>query len=150
MLMRLFAVDNPGHHGKPSMIYQEFCNLWSFLGAWRDLFEQFDQDRSGKISLDEFSDALRKFGYDLTPTFISTLYNTYNNRGLAQVPRQTSYGRRESDYRLPEGMSFDLFVQACISLKRMTEVFKRYDDDRDGWAIIKFEDFLTEMIRLRE
>ena len=29
-------------------------------------------------------------------------------------------------------ISFDLFVQSCISLKRMTDVFKKYDDDRDG------------------
>lgn len=41
------------------------------------------------------------------------------------------------------GMSFDLFVQACISLRRMTEVFKRYDDDRDGYITVSFEEFLT-------
>ena len=41
------------------------------------------------------------------------------------------------------GMSFDLFVQACISLKRMTDVFKRYDDDRDGYITVSFEEFLT-------
>jgi len=40
-------------------------------------------------------------------------------------------------------ISFDLFVQSCISLKRMTEVFKRYDDDRDGFITLSFEEFLT-------
>ncbi len=40
-------------------------------------------------------------------------------------------------------MSFDLFVQSCISLKRMTDVFKRYDTDRDGYITLSFEDFLT-------
>jgi hypothetical protein len=51
------------------------------------------------------------------------------------------YPSRSSSYRLktsvirfskdarPPGMSFDLFVQACISLKRMTDVFKRYDEE---------------------
>ena len=33
-------------------------------------------------------------------------------------------------------ISFDLFVQSCISLKRMTEVFKGYDDDRDGYITL--------------
>lgn len=33
-------------------------------------------------------------------------------------------------------MSFDLFVQACISLKRMTDVFKKYDEDRDGYITL--------------
>ena len=40
-------------------------------------------------------------------------------------------------------MSFDLFVQSCIILKRMTDVFKRYDDDRDGYITLSFEEFLT-------
>ena len=47
-------------------------------------------------------------------------------------------------------MSFDLFVQACISLKRMTDAFKGYDDDRDGYVTLSFEEFLTEIIKLRE
>ncbi len=33
-------------------------------------------------------------------------------------------------------ISFDLFVQSCISLKRMTDVFKKYDDDRDGYITL--------------
>ena len=40
-------------------------------------------------------------------------------------------------------MSFDMFVQSCIILKRMTDVFKKYDDDRDGFITLSFEEFLT-------
>ena len=40
-------------------------------------------------------------------------------------------------------MSFDLFVQSCIILKRMTDVFKKYDEDRDGFITLSFEEFLT-------
>lgn len=40
-------------------------------------------------------------------------------------------------------MSFDIFVQSCVTLKRMTDVFKRYDEDRDGYVSFAFEDFLT-------
>lgn len=36
-------------------------------------------------------------------------------------------------------------MQSCISLKRMTDVFKRYDDDRDGYVTLSFEEFLTGM-----
>lgn len=28
-------------------------------------------------------------------------------------------------------------------LKRMTDVFKKYDDDRDGYITLGFEEFLT-------
>jgi hypothetical protein len=31
----------------------------------------------------------------------------------------------------------------------MTDVFKRYDDDRDGFIQLSFEEFLTEILRQR-
>lgn len=91
--------------------------LWSFLSAWRALFDRFDADRSGSISYNEFTSALVAFGYRLSPPFVQLLYSTYDRRG-------------------DNNMSFDLFVQACISLKRMTDVFKRYDEDRDGYITL--------------
>lgn len=102
-------------------------NLWQFLAAWRALFERFDEDRSGYISYDEYSKALVAFGYSLSPKFVSTMFRTYDRRSNNQ-------------------MSFDLFVQSCISLKRMTDVFKRYDTDRDGFITLSFEDFLNEVM----
>ena len=45
-------------------------------------------------------------------------------------------------------MSFDLFVQSCIILKRMTDVFKKYDEDRDGYITLSFEEFLTGELSL--
>ena len=47
------------------------------------------------------------------------------------------------DKRGNNEMSFDIFVQSCISLKRMTDVFKKYDTDRDGFITLSFEEFLT-------
>ena len=98
--------------------------LWGFLAAWRSLFDRFDQDRSGTISYQEYSDALLAFGYHLSPQFVLMLYRAYDKWGT-------------------NDMSFDIFVQSCISLKRMTDVFKKYDNDRDGFITLSFEDFLT-------
>jgi peflin len=131
-LLRMFS-STPT---KSYITYEEFVNLWRFLAAWRELFEKFDEDRSGRINLQEFGKALLAFGYRLSHPFTAVLYNSYNDRG--------GMGRGR------EGMSFDLFVQACISLKRMTDVFKGYDDDRDGYVTLSFEEFLTEILRLRE
>ncbi|KAI1488506.1 hypothetical protein F5X96DRAFT_645203 [Biscogniauxia mediterranea] len=123
MMIRMFDSDRSGTIG-----FQEFCGLWSFLASWRTLFDRFDTDRSGNISLDEFNNALVAFRYRLSPGFVDLLFHTYDKRG--------------------EGvMSFDLFVQACISLKRMTDVFKKYDDDRDGYITLSFEDFLVEILK---
>lgn len=101
-------------------------SLWGFLAAWRALFDRFDEDKSGHISFEEYSKALVAFGYRLSPSFVDLLYSTYDKSGHGH-------------------MSFDLFVQSCIILKRMTDVFKKYDDDRDGYITLSFEEFLTGM-----
>ncbi|KAJ0341072.1 hypothetical protein COL922a_002767 [Colletotrichum nupharicola] len=123
MMIRMFDSDRSGTIG-----FAEFCGLWSFLASWRTLFDRFDADRSGNISLQEFSNALVAFRYRLSPGFVELLFRTYDKRN-------------------ENSMSFDLFVQACISLKRMTDVFKKYDDDRDGYITLSFEDFLTEILK---
>lgn len=112
MMIRMFDSDRSGSIG-----FDEFCGLWGFLAAWRNLFDRFDADRSGNISLDEYTNALVAFGYRLTPQFVDTLFRTYDKRNEGAI-------------------SFDLFVQSCISLKRMTDVFKKYDDDRDGYITL--------------
>ncbi|KJZ76697.1 hypothetical protein HIM_04033 [Hirsutella minnesotensis 3608] len=123
MMIRMFDSDRNG-----TINFDEFCGLWSFLASWRTLFDRFDADRSGNISLREFSDALVAFRYRLSPHFVELLFRTYDKRN--------------------EGvMSFDLFVQSCISLKRMTDVFKKYDNDRDGFITLSFEDFLSEILK---
>jgi Ca2+-binding EF-hand superfamily protein len=108
----MFDTDRSGTIG-----FEEFCGLWGFLAAWRSLFDRFDADKSGNISLDEYTNALVAFGYRLSPHFVDTLFRTYDKRGEGAI-------------------SFDLFVQSCISLKRMTDVFKKYDDDRDGYITL--------------
>ncbi|ORY09460.1 hypothetical protein BCR34DRAFT_568435 [Clohesyomyces aquaticus] len=119
MMIRMFDTDRSG-----AINFDEFCGLWGFLSAWRGLFDRFDVDRSGSISYNEFTEALVAFGYRLSPGFVRLLYSTYDRRG-------------------ENAISFDLFVQACISLKRMTDVFKKYDEDRDGYITLSFEEFLT-------
>jgi Ca2+-binding EF-hand superfamily protein len=100
-----------------SMININHSSLWGFLTSWRHLFDRFDVDRSGTISLDEFTSALTAFGYRLSPQYVRQLFDAYDLKGRGVL-------------------SFDLFVQSCISLKRMTDVFRKYDDDRDGYITL--------------
>lgn len=122
MMIRMFDTDRSG-----TINFDEFCGLWGFLAAWRGLFDRFDVDRSGNISLREFEDALVAFGYRLSPQFVQLLFGTY--------ARSHSRGRGD-EFEREKVLSFDLFVQACISLKRMTDVFKKYDSDRDGYITL--------------
>ncbi|TKX23577.1 peflin-like protein [Elsinoe australis] len=128
MMIRMFDTDRSG-----TINFEEFVGLWGFLAAWRGLFDRFDTDRSGHISMNEFSDALVAFGYRLSPGFVNLLFGTFAR----------NVGGRGDDAGREKGLSFDLFVQACISLKRMTDVFKKYDEDRDGYITLSFEEFLT-------
>lgn len=145
-LMHMFSTSPPGQPHGSTLTYPEFQNLWRFLAAWKELFERFDEDRSGRITLNEFSKALVAFGYRLSQPFIGLLYNTYNDKGMRLAEeRRGSRGALQG-----QGMSFDLFVQACVHLKRMTDVFKTYDDDRDGYITVSFEEFLTEILKLRD
>lgn len=127
-MIRMFDRDR-----STTISFDEFVSLWRYLAAWRELFDRFDEDRSGRISLPEFEKALVAFGYRLSAPFVSVLFTTFESKARQMGgPGQNKVG-----------MSFDLFVQACISLRRMTEVFKRYDDDRDGYITVSFEEFLT-------
>jgi Ca2+-binding EF-hand superfamily protein len=125
LMIRMFDTSRSG-----TIEFSEFCGLWSFLASWRTLFDRFDADRSGNISLTEFTDALVAFGYRLSGEFVNFLFQTFDKKGAGSL-------------------SFDLFVQACITLKRMTDSFKRYDDDRDGFVTLSFEEFLMEVLRQR-
>ena len=125
LMIRMFDTSRSG-----TISFAEFCGLWSFLASWRTLFDRFDADRSGIISVDEFAAALVAFGYRLSDSFVNFLFRAFDK------------GKKGS-------LSFDLFVQACISLKRMTDAFKRYDDDRDGFVTLSFEQFLEEVLRQR-
>jgi peflin len=145
-LMRMFTSSPPTQLQSATLTFAEFQNLWRFLAAWKELFERFDEDRSGRITLNEFSKALVAFGYRLSQPFVSLLYSTYEAKGM----RMAEERRGSRGAATTQGMSFDLFVQACVHLKRMTDVFKNYDDDRDGYITVSFEEFLTEILKLRD
>lgn len=130
MMIRMFDRNSSG-----TISFDEFVSLWRYLAAWRELFDRFDVDRSGRISLQEFENALTAFGYRLSQPFVTVLFTTFEAKG-----RQMNGPPKGPP---STGMSFDLFVQACISLRRMTDAFKRYDDDRDGYITVSFEEFLT-------
>jgi peflin len=118
-MIRMFDVDKSG-----TLNFEQFCSLWGFLSAWRGLFDRFDTDRSGYISLGEFKDALVAFGYRVSPQFVDYYFKAFD---------PTRSGR----------MAFDRFVHSCINLKSMTDSFKKWDDDRDGYVTLSFEEYMT-------
>jgi Ca2+-binding EF-hand superfamily protein len=120
-------------NGDGAIHYEEFVQLWRYLHEWRGIFDRFDRDRSGSISLYEYTTALNAFGYHLSTRCVEYVFSCY-----AKIDR-----------RGEPVMSFDMFVQSCIHLKSSTDAFKRYDTDRDGYVTLAFEQFVVEVTKLR-
>ncbi|RPD66020.1 EF-hand [Lentinus tigrinus ALCF2SS1-7] len=125
MLMSIFDTDRSGTIG-----FNEFAGLWKYIQDWQNVFRHFDRDRSGSIDGAELSEALRSFGYNLSPILLSLLEQKY----VASGPSDR--------YGPPPGITFDRFVRACVVVKTLTEAFQRVDTDRDGWVQMNYEQFM--------
>jgi len=125
--MGLFDTDRSGTIG-----FNEFVALWKYIAEWQKVFRHFDQDHSGSIDGSELAQAIRQFGFNLSPTLLSLLEQKYSS-----LP--TSYGA-------PGGITFDRFVRACVVVKTLTEAFNKADTDRDGWIRINYEDFMKVVL----
>lgn len=124
MLMNIFDTDRSGTIG-----FAEFSGLWKYISDWQNVFRHFDKDRSGSIDGYELAEALRSFGYNLSPSILTLIEQKYAS-GQA------------SGYGPPPGITFDRFVRACVAVKTLTEAFQRQDTDRDGWVTMNYEDFM--------
>jgi len=124
MLMNIFDTDRNGSIG-----FQEFSGLWKYISDWQNVFRHFDRDRSGSIEGNELAEALRSFGYNLSPPLLMLVEQKY-----ASGPAD--------GYGPPPGITFDRFVRACVVVKTLTEAFQRVDTDRDGWVQLNYEQFM--------
>ncbi|XP_075867345.1 peflin [Nelusetta ayraudi] len=102
-----------------------FSALWDFMQRWRLLFQQYDRDRSGSISGMELQQALAQMGYNLSPQFSESLVQRFAVRG--QRP----------------GIQLDRFIQVCMQLQSMTQVFRERDTSMAGNVRLSYEDFMA-------
>jgi Ca2+-binding EF-hand superfamily protein len=124
MLMSIFDTDRNG-----TINFTEFAGLWRYVVDWQNVFRHFDTDRSGTIEGRELAEALRSFGYTLSPQLLNLVEQKYSSRPTP-------------GYGPPPGITFDRFVRACVVVKTLTEAFQRADTDRDGWIYINYEQFM--------
>ena len=69
----------------------EFQGLWKYIVDWQQAFKYFDRDGSGTIDGHELANALRQFGYNLSPTLLTLLEQKYGmSRGRELVPNNFS------------------------------------------------------------
>ncbi|CAO3664025.1 hypothetical protein G6F70_001447 [Rhizopus microsporus] len=128
-MVNMFDKDNSG-----TIDFNEFAGLWRYIEDWKKCFQTFDRDNSGNIDQAEMSMALKTFGYNLSDRFISVLVQKFDKYGH-------SSGKGN--------ITFDNFVQACVTVKTLTDSFRQFDTDNDGWIQINYEQFLELVIRQR-
>ena len=56
---------------------QEFAGLWKYIQDWQNVFRHFDRDHSGTIEGHELAEALRSFGYNLSPDLLRLIELKY-------------------------------------------------------------------------
>ncbi|CAO0800641.1 unnamed protein product [Mucor circinelloides] len=125
MMVSIFDTDNNG-----TIDFREFRGLWKYVEDWSHCFKKFDQDNSGSIDCYEMSHALRTFGYNVSDRFIQILIQTFDKYGNGDI-------------------TFDCFVQACVTLSTLTKSFRARDYEGRGSIQINYEDFLTLVISSR-
>ncbi|KAF7789542.1 hypothetical protein EIP86_000488 [Pleurotus ostreatoroseus] len=105
-LIALQDTDRSGTIG-----FSEFAGLWKYISDWQNVFRHFDRDRSGSIDGHELADALRNFGYNLSPLLLQLL--------------EQKYASGPGGYGTSTGITFDRFVRACVVVKTLTEAFQK-------------------------
>jgi peflin len=60
--------------------HEEFSGLWKYIADWQNVFRHFDRDRSGSIDGHELAQALRSFGYNLSPAILTLVEQKYGEK----------------------------------------------------------------------
>lgn len=117
-----------------------FENALNFLKAWVDLFVEFSEveDEERVLTISDFSKALVRFGYRLSASFVRLFFTS------SILDRFPSMPQDAEDLR----MTFNQFVTSCTMLKQSTDVFKNFDEDRDGYITLSFEEALNSWMEL--
>lgn len=120
-MIAMMDADRSGKLG-----FDEFQVLWQSVNDWRDVFSQFDADKSGALNATELRQALNSAGFRV------------NNRVLQALVLR--YGNRDSD------LAFDDFLSCAIKLKAMFEVFKERVADGENKAVFTLDEWLERSL----
>ncbi|XP_060563420.1 peflin-like [Ruditapes philippinarum] len=122
LMIGMFDRDHTGQ-----IELNEFQALWNYIQQWKGVFERFDGNRTGQIESNELHQALSSMGYNLSPQFMQMCVCKFDIQG-----------RRS--------MKLDDFIQCCVMIKSLTDMFVARDPQRTGRITVTYEDFMTMSI----
>ena len=56
---------------------------------------------------------------------------------------------RKYDRRNEGSVTFDSFIQISVTVKSLTESFRKFDTDADGWVQLNYEQFIDLVLNNR-
>ncbi|KAI1300998.1 Alpha-1 3/1 6-mannosyltransferase alg-2 [Mortierella claussenii] len=122
MMMNMFDRDGNG-----SISFNEFIGLWNYIEKWKTCFQTYDLDGSGTIDAMELQKALRGFGYNISEAIVALIMTKYDVRGRGDI-------------------SFDNFVQSCVTIQTLTDAFRRIDVAGTGVVTMTYEQTIEHRI----
>jgi len=131
---------------------------------WQHVFRYFDRNNNNTIDDDELGQALRQFGYNLSPRILDLLKSKYGAGLSFEHPMSSArwsrllnlevnmiYGEDAvvppASRRGPSGITFDRFIRACVAVKQLKESFEALDSDAYGRVKIDYDTFLSIVFR---
>ncbi|KAJ2494942.1 hypothetical protein GGI11_008627, partial [Coemansia sp. RSA 2049] len=100
--------------------FDEFIGLWKYIEEWKGCFRAFDRDNSGTIDRGELHQALSAFGFRISPQVVDALIRKYDIQGRGAI-------------------TFDNFINSCVTIRSLTDSFRRLDNDQDGWINLNYD-----------
>lgn len=125
LLIGMFDRDNRG-----TVSFEHFGALWKYITDWENCFSTFDSDRSGNIDRSELKTALISFGYRLSDQLLDLLVQKFDRFGHGSI-------------------LFDDFIQCCVVLQTLTDVFRSQDTEMKGIITVDYEQFLRMVFTLK-
>lgn len=124
LLIYLFTGSNSRKIGP-----KEFTSLFYSLQSWREIFERYDRDRSGKVDASELREALFGLGFSVSPVILELLVSKFDKTG----------GKSRA-------IEYDNFIECCLTVKGLTEKFKEKDKSYSASATFTYEEFMLTVL----
>uniref|UniRef100_U9UMC9 EF-hand domain-containing protein n=1 Tax=Rhizophagus irregularis (strain DAOM 181602 / DAOM 197198 / MUCL 43194) TaxID=747089 RepID=U9UMC9_RHIID len=126
LLFSLFDHDRNG-----TINFNEFIGLWRYIEEWKRLFTTFDKDNSGAIEIPELVNAMTSFGFNISEQMLKKFVRKY----------KITYNVGN------ESVSFDNFVQLCVTVKTSADIFRAFDQAGTGWVKMNYEQFMEVILK---
>ncbi|XP_074598360.1 calpain-9-like isoform X2 [Brevipalpus obovatus] len=93
----------------------EFTSLWSKIRHWCDVFRRHDVDKSGNISTGELRESLNQVGLSVNRHILIILVHRY-----AEI---CSSSRKHDTNKCERYLTFDNYVHCCLKLKHSIDLW---------------------------